>query len=109
MLAQLLLQLLMMVVTALCGWLGGRIRGAANEREERARQTSVERDLYRKTMRALLRFCLTDLHRRYVVEGRPCTAADKQWAQEIYELYHALGGNGSGTRMYEEIMACPVA
>ncbi|MDO4596845.1 MAG: hypothetical protein Q4B30_07815, partial [Coriobacteriaceae bacterium] len=61
------------------------------------------------TMRLLLRFRLTDLHRYYVVEDHPCPASMKQDVEECYQLYHELGGNGSGTQMYREIMACHVA
>ena len=40
-----------------------------------------------------------------MIQGYPCSAADKQQVDEIYRHYHdELGLNGPGTHMYNEIM-----
>lgn len=55
-------------------------------------------------MRALLRQQLIDYHDQYVVRGRPCPVGIKEQATSGYTAYHGLGGNGTGTHLYEEIM-----
>lgn len=51
---------------------------------------------------------LTDLHQRYVVSGEGCPIWVKDEAEGVYNAYHALGGNGIGTHLYEEIRDAPV-
>lgn len=109
-LTQVMMQLGVPVLTAVVGWLGGRIKGAAKERAERERQSDEERDMTRTIMRTLLYCRLSDMHRHYVVDGKPCPPAEKQEVEEVYQYYHdKLGGNGSGTALYTEIMAAHVA
>ncbi len=55
-------------------------------------------------MRALLRQQLIDYHDQYVVRGVPCPVGIKEQATSVYTAYHGLGGNGTGTHLYEEIM-----
>ena len=92
------------------GWAMGGVRGAARERRAQQAAERTERDQMRSILRTLLYCRLADMHRRYVVQGTPCTPADKQEAQEVYQEYHdVLGGNGSGTALYSEIMQAHVA
>lgn len=55
-------------------------------------------------MRALLRQQLIDYHREYIVENKPCPVRIKEQATSIHDAYHALGGNGTGTQLWKEIM-----
>lgn len=55
-------------------------------------------------MRALLRQQLIDYHRDYVVSGHACPVRVKEQATSVYAAYHDLGGNGTGTKLYQEIM-----
>lgn len=55
-------------------------------------------------MRALLRQQLIDYHKEYVVSGGPCPIRIKEQATAVYHAYHGLGGNGTGTKLWEEIM-----
>lgn len=57
-----------------------------------------------KGMRMLLRVRLIDIHQRYVVEEQPCPVDVKEEADEVYDAYHGLGGNGTGTHLHDEIM-----
>ena len=107
-LSALLPQLLVPIVTAVAGWAVGKMRGAAQERERKEEQRVKERDDARAIDRLLLMYRLQDIHREFVIGGRPCSAAEKHEAEEVYQLYHGLGGNGAGTRMYQEIMALHV-
>lgn len=103
-LMQLVLQLLMMALTGAVGWLGGKIKGAAKEREESRARDSKERDDIRSIQRLLLYYRLKDLFDEYVVNGDSISSADKHEVEEVYNHYHDLGGNGEGSRMYKEIM-----
>lgn len=109
----LLVQIAMTAITsAVCtavGWVMGGIKGAAKERAEQQKATVEDRDTVRRILRTLLYCRLADMHRRYVVDGVPCTPAEKQEAEEVYTEYHGIGGNGSGTALYKEIMAAHVA
>ena len=108
-------------VSIAVGWVMGGIKGAAKERvqakaesdraREVARQEAADdREITRQCLKTLLYCRLADMHRRYVVDGVPCTPADKQEAEEVYRLYHEhLHGNGAGTTLYQEIMAAHVA
>lgn len=91
------------------GWAVNGVRNAGKRSREEVRSRDEERDRTRRVLRLLLRAQLVELHRHYVVEKNPCPEPVKQDVQELYELYHALGGNGSGTHMYQEILECHVA
>ena len=45
---------------------------------------------------------------KYVVDGRGCSADIKEQATSIYQAYHDLGGNGTGTHLYGELMEAHV-
>lgn len=62
----------------------------------------------RNGMRVLLRQQLIDYHRDYVVSGKPCPVRIKEQATSVHDAYHALGGNGTGTQLWQEIMAAHV-
>ena len=108
-------------VSIAVGWAMGGIKGAAKERaqakaesdkarEETRKEAAKDRETTRQILKTLLYCRLADRHRRYVGDGTPCTPADKQEAEEVGRAYHAvLGGNGSGTALYKEIMAAHVA
>lgn len=109
------------VISITVGWVMGGIKGAAKERaeakaeseksREQARKEAAEdREITHQILKTLLYCRLADMHRRYVVDGVRCTPADKHEAEEVFREYHdILGGNGSGTTLYKEIMAAHVA
>jgi hypothetical protein len=60
-------------------------------------------------LRELL-FCkLEHLHASMVRRGGWCPIEGKQSAERIYKAYHALGGNGVGTSMIEDIRHAHIA
>lgn len=101
-------QIILSIVTGIAGWAIGKMRGAAQERDRKEEQRVKERDDSRAIDRLLLMYRLQDIHKEFVIGGKPCSAAEKHEAEEVYQLYHGLGGNGAGTRMYQEIMALHV-
>lgn len=105
-LSQLVPSLVGMALTGLVGWLGGKIEGARKEREEARAKETEERDQTRAMLRLLMDYRLRDMFDTYVVRGEGISIADKHEIEVVYGYYHdALGGNGEGTRMYNELMA----
>lgn len=93
------------VMGTVIGWLLNGIRTRTAQLHEKTEQEERERQQNRAVLGELLFYRLEDLHRRFVVEGRTCSAADKQQVDDIYRHYHdELGLNGPGTHMYNEIM-----
>lgn len=100
---------IMMALSGACGVLWGRIKGASEERRKKAAEADDERDTNRAALRELFLYRLQDIHADYVVGNKPCSVAEKHRAEEAYRLYHdKLGGNGTGTQLYKEIMALHV-
>ena len=96
------------VLSALVGSLLTKVR--AMEQSSRERDAEAERvsRAQQRGMVALLRAQLIDMHERYVESGDPCPVSVKEQATSIYQPYHDLGGNGTGTRLYQEIMEAHV-
>lgn len=65
-------------------------------------------DAMQEGTRTMLRSRLVDLHERYVVSGRGCPDWVKREATQVYDAYHGMGGNGTGTHYYEEIISAPI-
>ena len=87
------------------GWLLSGVRTKTKQLHEKTEQEEREREQNRAVLGELLFYRLEDLHRRYVIQGYPCSAADKQQVDQVYRHYHEeLGLNGTGTHMYDEIM-----
>lgn len=102
---QLLMSALTSAIGALVGWLLNSVRTRTRQLREKTDQEREEREQNRAVLGELLFYRLEDLHRRYVIQGYPCSAADKQQVDRVYRHYHdELGMNGPGTHMYDEIM-----
>lgn len=102
---QLLMSALTSAVGALVGWLLNSVRTRTRQLREKIGQEREEREQNRAVLGELLFYRLEDLHRRYVIQGYPCSAADKQQVDRVYRHYHdELKLNGPGTHMYDEIM-----
>lgn len=59
-------------------------------------------------VKSLLRNNLIDSHDRYTSRGY-CPIYAKESVRHCYDSYHALGGNGVVTKLYEDIMELPEA
>lgn len=57
-------------------------------------------------VQSLLRNQLIEYHDKYTERGF-CPIYAKEAARRSYEAYHALGGNGVITKLYNDIMALP--
>ncbi|MBI0106192.1 hypothetical protein [Bifidobacterium polysaccharolyticum] len=82
-------------VGGMCGWL------LKSHKREAARDLAMETGL-----RTLLRAELLEIHAKYVpMDYIPLGVMEE--ADRVYQAYHSLGGNGAGTKVYEELKALP--
>ena len=96
------------VVTAVIGWLAASLRAARKRSAEHDARRDAEHATLMAGMRVLMRRELHEMHRRYVVRGEPMPYDEKDCADEVYGVYHGLGGNGAGTHIHDELMAAYV-
>ena len=101
---QLASMLLSPVLAATVGALAGLLKAARKREMQHDAQRDAEHRLLMDGMREMLRSQLYDMHRRYVVDGEPMPYAEKERATDVYTTYHGLGGNGTGTHIYQELM-----
>ena len=66
------------------------------------KQQKKDKDANSKGTMLLLRVQLIEYHDKYVELGEIPSYAYQNFS-EMYDAYHALGGNGMITKMYEEI------
>lgn len=71
-------------------------------KEERKRNEAIENGV-----RDMLRLTILDNYERCKSAGI-ISVARKDAVDSAYQSYHALGGNGTITRVHEEIMAMPI-
>ena len=92
-----LAQIISILVAAACGWLGAQV----------SRLRRKDEALY-CGMKVLLRAALNDAYEAYVTEQHPLSLERKREIDEAYEAYAALGGNGTGMQLYEELCEVPI-
>lgn len=85
------------VAVGMLAWLASKMRALV-----------ATNDAQRDGIRTILRNELIVLHLRLVETQGWCTLEDKEYAERTYQAYHELGGNGTGTVLYEDIMALPI-
>lgn len=97
------------LILAAVSWATGWMARSVKHLRERDRQHELIQAAHDKAMeeglRTLLRAELREFHHRYVDLHEPLAPSMAEEVERVYHAYHALGGNGTGTRMYEEIMA----
>lgn len=77
------------------------------EREAEERRTAEWQDAMTGGMRSMLRSELLHEYNKWTDKGY-CPMESKEYVERTYNSYHALGGNGIGTSMYDEVMALPM-
>lgn len=97
------------VLWTVAGWAATSVIGAAvGALVATGRRTRAEDAAMKQGMRSLLRRELIELHRVYAAEMGSCPVVVKEHAAQVYTAYHALGGNGTATALYEEIRDCRI-
>lgn len=101
-----------LVLAPLASAVIGALFGSLRESRKRAAEADEARDAEHRAlclgMRELMRSELYGMHRRYVVDGEPMPYEEKEHEESVYSVYHALGGNGTGTHVHEELEAAYV-
>ena len=72
----------------------------------KARGLSKEREVNKAALRTLLKLSLFTLYTHAVSKGY-MPLQTEGLAEEVYKHYHALGGNGQGTKIIEDIRRLP--
>lgn len=62
-----------------------------------------KQDTMEMGLQALLRNAIIQSYNRHIDMGY-CPIYEKENVEKMYEQYHALGGNGTITKLYEELM-----
>lgn len=75
-------------------------------KDKRRKDTSSDQAM-KEGMRALLWRELKNLHSEAVNNGGMDTE-ERKHLDSVYSAYHGIGGNGTGTRLYNDAMALPV-
>ena len=81
------------VLAAVVGYLSSKVKMLT------VRDKAVEDGLC-----AVLVMQLTDAYKWYVVEGKPMSFDRKRALEQVANAYFALGGNGVGKQMWEELV-----
>ena len=86
---------------------------AMANKSERKRQQDVEQlrqndrsKQIESGLQSLLRAEIIRSHEKYMDKGY-CPVYAREALNRIYESYHALGGNGTMTELYKQVMALP--
>ena len=87
-------------ISAVVAFVLSHIRGGAEKQLTNA-------GAMQEGMRCLMRQQIMDAHTRATSTGF-ITYAEHAHIKQVYEAYHALGGNGSATELMRDIDALPV-
>lgn len=100
MIEKIMLQIFSVILSCIVGWLTAEIKALkAHQTEERARQKALE-----EGVQALLKNKLVEIYDVYKdCEEVPADTLESM--DTIYKAYHGLGGNGTGTRLHDAVMA----
>lgn len=100
MISQYLLQGILTIVTLI-------LTGAYTRLSKKFTQQKEESEATKFGVRAVLRLELYKECQRLMEQNRVSTEELKN-IERIYENYHKLGGNGTGTTLYERILKLPI-
>ncbi len=97
----------MNIVTNIIVWaITGALGAVSTYLGMRYKNMKKENSALKEGMQSLLRSDIIKSHDKYTALGY-CPIYAKESATKSYEAYHALGGNGVITKLYEDIMALP--
>ena len=94
----------------LCAAVGAGFRLVAKKLQERQREEAADRaeqEALKEGVLALLHDRLYQGCRYYIHNGR-ITDEEMRNMEYLYNGYHALGGNGTGTELYERVKRLPL-
>ena len=92
------------IVSSLASALVASVVASSKSRIKKEKQTM---DALNAGMRALLWRELNDIHKEAVAQNG-LSPDERHNLENVYNAYHTIGGNGTGTRIYDEAMKLPV-
>lgn len=102
--------LILSATGGLCGILWQKLKSARRTATEHERRQERLLDALADGVRELLMSKLEGLRHTMVHEQHGIADDDfKSQAQRVYDCYHALGGNGHGTALNNDIQQAPIA
>lgn len=103
--------LLPYTMTLIIGAISFKLQEAMKEnkklRANKRNQFDEEQTAFRNALRCLLKVKLIEYHDKYVKDGSVPPYVLQNY-DDMYNSYHALGGNGMITQMYEELKDLPI-
>ena len=95
------------IITSIVVWaITGALGALVTYLGMRYKKVLKENSALKNGMQSLLRNNIIDAHDKYT-KKRYCPIYAKESLTKTYEAYHALGGNGVITKLYNDIMALP--
>ena len=91
------------VSEAVSALIGALVAGVIVRMKSTARSASKDSRAMHDGMRVLMRKEVVDAYDKYVHLGHKLTVERRSEVDQAYNVYHALGGNGTITALYEEI------
>lgn len=73
----------------------------------RSKRSTAQTCCMEQGMRALLWRELKHIHAE-AMSNHGMTTEDRAHLEDVYNAYHGINGNGTGTRLYEDAMGTPV-
>lgn len=92
------------IISSLASALVATIVTSSKSKIKKEKQTM---EALKNGLRALLWHEINEIHKESMHE-EGMTPDERHNLEQVYNAYHALGGNGTGTRVYEEAMKLPV-
>ena len=97
-----ILKVIPIVITSITAYVAGRANKRADKKDEAKECAIEEMNAMKGGLCSLLRVKIIEYHDRYMKDGDIPHYARENF-EDMYSAYHALGGNGTGTVMYNEI------
>lgn len=95
------------LTAAVSALVGALVAALVSRAGKAASQSADEARGMQEGMRALLWRELRNIHSDAVQQGG-MDLEERRHLENVYSAYHNIGGNGTGTRLYEESMRLPV-
>jgi hypothetical protein len=99
--------LLTAVISAVVSSLVAMVKAGGKKAIERTEAEKAADEAMRAGMRALLWRELQAVHAHAMDRGG-VTVSERRHLESVYQAYHGLGGNGTGTRLYSDAMSMSV-
>lgn len=95
------------LISGLAGWLIASIRNMAEEQHRKDMASDKKLQALEDGVRALLHDRLFTFYTQYESDE---SIPSKTWSEieQMYLAYHALGGNGTGTKLFESLGKKPL-